>query len=69
MVYQASRLMELSMELNKKNIFIKEVIFVITNNTNNINIVLIKAVKGAKRDTKIKYVDTRNLKTYKNIVW
>ena len=35
----------------------------------NINIVLIKAVKGAKSDTKIHNLDVRNLKTYKNIKW
>ena len=69
MVYQAQRLLELSYELNKRNIFIKEVYFIITNNIDNINIVLIKAVKGAKSDTKIHNLDVRNLKTYKNIKW
>ena len=69
MVYQAQRLLELSSELNKRNIFIKEIYFVITNDTNSINIVLIKAIQGAKSDTKVKYLDVRNLKTYKNIDW
>ena len=69
MVYSAERLMELSYELNKVNINIKEIIFVVTNNTNNINIVLIKAIKGSKSDVKIKYIDIRNLETYKNIQW
>lgn len=69
MVYNAQRVLELSHELNKRNIFIKEIYFVITNDTNSINIVLIKAVKSAKSDTKVKYIDIKDLKTYKNINW
>lgn len=69
MVYPAQRLIELSNELNKVNISIKEIIFVITNSTNNVNIVLIKAVKNAKSDIKVKYLDVRDLKTYQNIKW
>ena len=69
MVYQAQRIMELSYKLGLKTINIKEVVFVITNDTNSINMVLIKAVKNSKSDTKIKYIDIRGLDTYKNIVW
>ena len=69
MVYQAQRLLELSSKLNENNIYIKEIYFVITNATNSINIVLIKAIKGAKSDVKIKYLDVRGLETYKNINW
>ena len=69
MVYPAQRLLELSDELRSVNISIKEVYFIITNASRNINIVLIKAVKNAKSDIKIKYIDVRDLKTYKNINW
>ena len=69
MVYPAQRLLELSEELRQVNISIKEVYFVVTNVTRNINIVLIKACKNAKSDIKVKYIDIRNLETYKNIDW
>ena len=69
MVYPAQRLIELSEELNKVNISVKEIYFIITNETNSINIMLIKAVKNAKSDIKVKYLDVRDLKTYKNIKW
>ena len=69
MVYPAQRLMELSNELSRVNISIKEIYFIITNETNSINIMLIKAVKNAKSDIKVKYLDIRDLKTYQNIKW
>ena len=69
MVYPAQRLMELSNELNKVNISVKEIYFIITNDTNSINIMLVKAVKNAKSDIKVKYLDIRDLKTYQNIKW
>ena len=67
MVYNAQRLFELSIVLAKYNIFIKKVVFVITNNSKEYNIVLIKATKDGKKDAKLSYIDVRNLKTYQNI--
>ena len=69
MVYPSQRLMELSSELKKYKIAIKEIYFIITNGTSNINIMLIKAIKNAKSDIKVKYLDIRNMKTYQNIKW
>lgn len=67
MVYNAHRLFELAIILSKYNIFIKKTVFVKTNDSKEYNIVLIKAVKNSKTDSKIGYIDVREKKTYQNI--
>ena len=66
-VHRVDRLQELSDELSTNNLFIKNLYFIKTNETNNLNIVIIKAVKNAKYGIKSKIIEIFKKESYKNI--
>lgn len=67
MVHRADRLTELTIILNNYGIAIKELVFIKTNKSAELTLVLIKAVKKGKLGVKVKCLDVQDLKTYKNI--
>ena len=66
-VHRVERLQELSNELSTNNLFIKNLYFIKTNETSNLNMVIIKAVKNAKYGIKSKIIEIFKKESYKNI--
>lgn len=66
-VHRIERLQELIDELSTNKLFIKNLYFIKTNETNNLNLVIIKAVKNGKYGIKSKIIETFRKESYKNI--
>ena len=66
-VHRSERLQELINELSTNKLFVKNIYFIKTNDTNDVNLVLIKAVKNGRYGTKVKVIETLRKESYKNI--
>ncbi len=67
LVHRIERLHEIMSELSFFNIIVKELYLIKTNNSNEIDLFIIKTVKGAKHGMKVKIIENNRIVSYKNI--
>lgn len=67
LVHRIERLHEIMSELSIFNIIVKELYLIKTNNSNEIDLFIIKTVKGAKHGMKVKIIENNRKVSYKNI--
>lgn len=67
LVHRVERLHEVMDELSTCNIIVKNLFLIKTNENNEINLFIIKAVKNAKHGMKVKIIETNRKESYKNI--